>query len=395
MDEQLISDCELDVLLKDRDPLNMDRWRPDQLEPALARLAEDISAAPGRRWAPTPRRRGRRRVLTGLAAGTAVAAAALAGFSVFGGGPDTQSLLPGTQLPAAQAAELNQIADAAAAGPNAGPGKWLYLNVVTALHQGLQVGASPVLYYSVNEDVQIWSASASGPTRMRATFSNLSFASPHLRDPVVTRERAALKRLKVADSVFPRGEAVSPTDIGNGTASKVPLSSLPSQPEALVAKLGREHLKSFGHGSALLSATQRKQQRPFITDNQALSEWIGLSQILIASTSARQRAAAYRALTLVPFVRVVGLRRDSHGRPGTEVTFHIPAPGSPTRRMIVDPHTGDLLQNSTGSGSVTVWLTRAVVSGDTDLPAGGKQPLTHARRHPFPLLGFLGSGLLG
>jgi hypothetical protein len=322
----LISDEDLDVLLRERDPLDQPAWNARQVEPLLTRLAREISSSPDLGLAPRRDRRLRRRVVTVAAARVMVAAAALAGFGVFGDGVTTQSLLPGTQLPAAQAAELNRIAATAARGPSAGRGKWLYLKVLTIEHEGLQIRDSPVLFYSLHEAVQMWGASASGPTRMRVTFSNFSFASAHARSvyeshhAIWANALAALplppKRTAVANAVFQRDATVSPTAIGDGNASKVPLSSLPSNPEALVGLLGREHLKGFHAGSAQLKAGQRKQQQSFISDNQALGDWIALSQILIASTSARQRAEAYRALTLVPFVRVVGKRRDSRGRLG-------------------------------------------------------------------------------
>jgi hypothetical protein len=276
------------------------------------------------------------------------------------------------------------------------------LKVLTAAPQGLQVGHA-IVFYSVSEAVQVWDASATGPTRVRVTFSHFSFASAHARHvfeahrEIYTQELAALplppKRASVLDAVFPRGDAVSPTDIGNGTGSKVPLSSLPSDPEALVARLGDKHLNAMGPASS-----RRRQGQLFVSANEALGEWIGLTQILIASTSAAQRAEAYRALTLVRFVQVVGERRDSRGRPGTEISFHIPGAGSPTSRLIIDPRTGDLLQNNDGTGHLTVWITRAKVKSDTDLPSGRTQalPRPSLRDRQFPLLGLLvGSGLLG
>lgn len=245
------------------------------------------------------------------------------------------------------------------------------------------VGNSSVVFYSVTETVQEWSASAAGPTRVRVTFSDFAFASAHARSVYESRRTIFARALAplplapghtaVADATIQRGVAVSPTDIGDGTESKVPLSSLPTDPEALVKLLGREDLKGFHPGTKQRTAAQRRQQQQFIIDNQAFGEWDGLSQILIASTSAQQRAEAYRALTLVRFVRVLGERRDPRGRLGTAVSFRIPG-GSPTATLIIDPQTGDLLQDNSGSGSVTVWLDRAAVDSDTDLPAGGKQP---------------------
>jgi hypothetical protein len=55
-----------------------------------------------------------------------------------------------------------------------------------------------------------------------------------------------------------------------------------------------------------------------------------------------------------------------------------PRAGSPTATLIIDPQTGDLLQDNSGTGSVAVWLARAVVDSDTDLPGGGKQPASRA-----------------
>jgi hypothetical protein len=81
----------------------------------------------------------------------------------------------------------------------------------------------------VTETVQEWCASASGPTRVRITFSHFAFASVHARD-VYESHRALFAQalaplplsaghIAVVDATIPRGEAVtvSPTDIGNGT----------------------------------------------------------------------------------------------------------------------------------------------------------------------------------
>jgi hypothetical protein len=409
MDGQLISDDELDALLTARDPLDPTRLNARQLEPALARLAQEISATS--HLAPTPVRRSRvkRRLVTLAAVGVVVAAAALAGVNLLGGG-STKSLLPIVQLPAAQAAQLERIAQATAAGPSAGHGKWLYLKLTTTEHQGLGVLNSPVVFYSVTETVQEWSASASGPTRVRVTFSDFAFASAHARS-VYESHRALFARAlaplplstghtAVVDATIKRGVAVSPTDIGNGSDSKVPLSSLPTDPEALVKLLGRENLKGFhAKGTKQLTTAQRRHQqqfvKQFVTNNEAYGEWHGLSQILIASTSAQQRAEAYRALTLVRFVHVLGERRDSRGRLGTAVSFRIPG-GSATATLIIDPQTGDLLQDNSGSGSVAVWLERAAVDSDTDLPDGDKQPAPRAGSAYswLTILRALGGGLI-
>jgi hypothetical protein len=406
MDEHLISDEELDALLTERDPLDTTHLNARQLESVLARLAHDISATSHLGSTPLriSRSRVRRRLVSIAAAGVAVAGAALAGVSLLGGG-STQSLLPTVQLPAAQAAQLNRIAQATAAGSSAGHGKWLYVKLTTTEHQGLQVRKSPVVLSSVTETVQNWSASAAGPTRERITFSNFAFASAHARavyESLRTTFARALAPLPlapghtaVADATSSRGESVSPTDIGDGSDAKVPLSSLPTDPEALVKFLGREKLKGYQPPLNQLNAAQRRQIEPFVVENQALGEWDGLSQILIASTSAQQRAEAYRALTLVRFVHVVGERRDSRGRLGIAVSFHEPGAGSPIETLIIDPQTGDLLQDNNGSGSVTVWLARAVVDSDTDLPGGGKQPAPRATS-PQSLIPFRdGGGLVG
>jgi hypothetical protein len=400
MNGQLIPDDELDTLLNDRDPLTPG-WDAHALGPVLARLERDIQSTTGVVSAHSRQRRVSRRLATAAASGILVAAAALVGVNVLAGGVTTDSLLPGTQLPEAQAAELNKIAAVAAGGPSAGRGKWLYLKVVTTEHQGLQIGNSPALFYSVTEALQIWGAGASGPTRMRVVFTNFSFASARARSmyeshrSTWTRALAEFplppKHETAASAVFQHDATLSPTEIGNGTSSKVPLSSLPSNPEALVSVLGRAHMKSLGPGSKDNAGLRR-----FISENQALGDWIALSQILVTSTSARQRAEAYRALTLVPYVRVVGNRRDSRGRLGTEVSFHLPGAASPTRSLIIDPRSGDLLQESTGSGSTTVWIGRALVKSDTDLPKGGKQPLPRlgSGSRGFPILEMMGGGLL-
>jgi hypothetical protein len=335
-----------------------------------------------------------------------VAAAALVGVSLLGGG-STNPLLPNLQLPVAQAAQLDRIAQAAAAGPSAGQRKWLYVELMTTEHQGLQVRNSPVVFYSVTETVQNWSASALGPTRVRVTFSHFAFASAHARAVYESHRSTFAQALAplplapghtaVADATFQRGAAVSPTDIGDGSDSKVALASLPADPQSLVEFLGREKLKGYQPGARELTAAQRRQQRQFVIDNQALGEWDGLTQILIASTRAQQRAEAYRALTLVRFVHVVGERRDSRGRLGIAVSFRLPGAGSPTATLMVDPQTGDLLEENSGTGSVAVWLARAVVDSDTDLPWGGKQPASRATslRSQFPIFRAIAGGLVG
>lgn len=98
MDEHLISDDELDAFLTERDPLDKRRLNVRQLAPALARLAQDISVTSDLAPTPSPVRRLRRRVITLAAVGVVIAAAALGGVSVLGGG-STKSLLPIVQLP--------------------------------------------------------------------------------------------------------------------------------------------------------------------------------------------------------------------------------------------------------------------------------------------------------
>jgi hypothetical protein len=406
MDEQLISDDELDALLAERDPINTTWLDARQVESALARLVHDICATSGLAPAPSRRPRVMQRLVAIAAAGVAVAAAALVGVSLLGGG-STHSLLPNLQLPVAQAAQLDRIAQATAAGPSAGHGKWLYVELMTTEHQGLQVRSSPVVFYSVTETVQNWSASARGPTRVRVTFSHFDFASAHAR-AVYESHRSTFAQalaplplapghIAVADATFQRNLALSPTDIGDGSNSKVALASLPADPQSLVKFLGREKLKGYHPGSRQLTGAQRRQRRQFVIDNQALGEWDGLTQILIASTSAQQRAEAYRALTLVRFVHVLGERRDSRGRQGIAVSFQPPGAGSRTATLIVDPRTGDLLEESSGTGSVGVWLARAAVDSDTDLPGGGKEPASRSTplRSEFPIFRAIAGGLVG
>ena len=406
MDEHVISDDDLDALLTERDPLNTTSLNARLLEPVLARLAREIAAMSDLVPTPSPMRRPRirHRLVTFAAVGVAVGlVVALVGVSLLGGGTN-RSLLPMVQLPAAEAAQLNRIAQATAAGPSAGHGKWLYVELTTTEHQGLQVRNSPVVFYSVTETVQEWSASASGPVRVRVTFSDFAFASAHARR-VYESDRAVFGRVlaplplagghtAVVDAMTPRGVGVSPTAIGNGTDAKIPLSSLPTDPEALVKLLGRKDLKGLRPPAKQLTTAERRQLQRFVTDDKALGEWLGLSQILIASTSAQQRAEAYRALTLVRFVHVLGVRRDAHGRLGIAVSFHEPGAGSPTETSIIDPQTGDLLQGDSGSGSVAVWLARASVDSDTKLPGGATQPQPHTSSPPI-IFRYLGSGLVG
>jgi hypothetical protein len=399
MDEQLISDDELDALLTERDPLNAARLHTPGLETALARLKQDVSATSGLAPKPFRRSRVRRRLVTLTVAAVVVAVAALAGVRVIGGG-STKSLLPIVQLPAAQAAQLDRIAQATAAGPSAGHGKWLYLKLAITVHRGLEVGHLPRVFCSVTYDVQEWSASAAGPTRVRVIFSDIAFGSARARSlyeshrTIFARALAPLpfgrEHTAVVDATIGRGSTFGPTDIGNG--SKVALASLPTDPQALVKLLGREQLTGL---TKYLAATQRKQRQQSVIDNRALGAWNGLSQILVTSTSARQRAEAYRALTLVRFVRVLGERRDSRGRLGTAVSFHIPGAGAggTTETLIIDQRTGDLLQDDRG-GPVTVWLARAAVASDTDLPGGGTQSALHtnstrSRPHIFFAIGGL------
>lgn len=376
----MISDRELDEILSERDPLDNACLETRSVKPPLARLGHDIATGPSLlQESPSPVRRVRTRHRLPLAAAAVVVvAAALTEVRLLAGG-STQSMLPGVQLPVAQAAQLDRIAQATAAEASAGHGKWLYLKVTSTVHQGISATNSPVVFYSVTQTVQDWSASAAGPTRVRITFSNFAFASARSRarydsdrrlfDGLLAPLPLAPGHTAVADAMLPRGAEVSPIDIGGSSNSKTPLSSLPTQPGALVRLLGDQDVKGLFPGNP----AQRKKQRQLVIDNEAYGEWHGLSQILIASTSARQRAEAYRALSLVRFVHVAGKRRDSLGRLGTAVTFHSPGPG-PTETLIVDPRTGDLLQEDGGSGGVTVWLARAVVGSDVDLPGGGKQP---------------------
>ena len=126
MPEDLISDNELDALLRERDPLNSTGWGARELKPVLAQLVREIASPPASGPVSVRPQRflRRRRMLSVAGSGILVAAAALIGFNVLGGRA-TQSLLPGTQLPVAQAAELNKIAAATAGGPSAGRGTWL------------------------------------------------------------------------------------------------------------------------------------------------------------------------------------------------------------------------------------------------------------------------------
>jgi hypothetical protein len=131
----------------------------------------------------------------------------------------------------------------------------------------------------------------------------------------------------------------------------------------------------------------KKDRAEFETQSGA-SMFGELARILEQSTSSRQRAAAFKALAYVPGVQMLGNRKDVTGRTGLAIRYVFKGGGGAgqVQTLIVDPHSGDLLQDATSdvrpanhltvaqSLNRTVYFTRSIVKSMTALPRGGSVP---------------------
>ena len=296
------------------------------LDDAWHRTESNAARREAPRRAPRPVR-WRRLAAAGMAA-VVVGVASLVGVEVLGGGSGSAGL-PLAVSPAA-AAQLNRVADVAAAQPGPSAGQWQYVERTSQEH----------------------AANSSGTVRVQDWFAATG----------VERERESLAGAVTADHVYTNpGQGYAPTPGVN-------LASPPRDVKTLLSDIA---------GSTLFAGASAADDPG--------GYWIDLANVLLRSTSPQLRSLAFTALKYLPGVTVLANQTDLLGRAGT--AFSIARQGG-TSTIVVSPSTGEMLESydrntfvtdgiPAGAVSSRVTYTRqTVVSSDTALPGGGTQPLT-------------------
>lgn len=381
-----LSEQKLDQLLRRTShTLPVDRSALDDphVQAALAKLQRNFVPSEPREALSTEVKRPiyrRHRVTLGAAA-IVVALAA-----VLGVGTLTSGSLPLAVQPAA-AAELNELARAAAAQPTPAAGQWEYLEVrleVTGTmqagnptDQGTNPAGYPTVAFTNTQTLENWTA-PDGEVRQRTTGNSFSFLTPQDEATYVAHKAAfdappdQLGRYMVIgvteDKMFPGGHSPQP----------VWETSPPSDPQTLIKELWSEYLSNVD-AQGIVSPASLVAQRPGVL-------WTDLSDLLLNSTSTRLRATAFAALAYVPDTTVMGNETDQLGRSGIAISWTGHGPGY-GETLIVSASTSDLLeeddtylQSADGlpAGTVAhreIFLKRAIVDSDTALPGGGSQPI--------------------
>jgi hypothetical protein len=402
MDDRLISEDELDALLAERDPI--DTTCLSALPPAtLTALREEIlrNAAGRRRDAlvrtrtfrgarrpraggstRTPSRR-TRLVLGFTASAAAVAAASLIGVNVFGSGASTAVWLPAVAVAPAQAAELNKIAVAAAqqAGPRRG--QWLFQRYEVSEGGGTSVGKTEVNFRDTHT-VQEWT-NANDIQRTRSVFTSFRFDTPQDRANFYGPDHPQLARS------LPGAPGTS-SHVTDGADPSVGASPLAAQnmPETELGILHRFEVLFDRDPTGYAKEPLSERNVQF-----AANLFGELAVILADSTSERQRAAAVKTFAYVKGLQMLGARNDADGRAGIAIRFVWHGGAGQINTLIIDPRTGDLLQETSGDIRAsppaannqqaavipvadgqqrTTYLQRAIVNSMSALPGGGSQP---------------------
>jgi hypothetical protein len=371
----MLSESELDARLHKCDPINRAALDTERVRAALASMELSIESG-AHRQAPTrsTRRLAYRRRSATLGA-AAVAVASLVGVETFTGGGGGAGLP--LAVPPAAAAQLNEIAHAAAGQVTPGAGQWTYVESRYSQPGTATVGDATITFTEAYTE-QNWYA-PDGAARERAVTNGVSFATPQDRATYLTNESAFSQKMAMP-APWPVGK-VTNDDVINDPGRPLHISQEdhpPTDPQALI----KEDLAfpTMSHG---VVSPNRTPEPPWVI-------WTDLSQMLMNSPSAQLRATAYAALAYVPYTKVLGPQTDQLGRSGIAISF---APQGRARdggdtewTLIVSPGTGDLLEEdstmATASGGLRagtlvsreIFVTRALVDSDTALPGGGTVP---------------------
>jgi hypothetical protein len=326
-----------------------------------------------------------RRWVVLCASATAVLVAALVGVENGDGGAHIGLSFT---VPPAAAAQLKRVAHAAAVQVMPAAGQWEYLAIKlestgtisygnpTGL-QGTRPTGYPTLTYRDTQTEQTWYAT-DGAARQRISNDSFKFATPkdqaiYLANKSVLKNQLSYNPLVTGvfeDKMFP----------SKGASQPVWVTSPPSGPRTLIKDIWDQYVSATGgpHQPGLNAG------RPEVLVT-------SLTQLLLASTSAKLRATAYRALAYVPYTTVLGAQTDQLGRSGIAISFTHDGTGT-NQTLIVSPVTGDLLEldqtqkktaNGIQTGTVTqreMFLKRAIVGSAVALPTAATSPSTPPRR---------------
>jgi hypothetical protein len=358
---KMLSEEELDDLASRAGlsrPVNAALADDEGVRDALASVRFRIESSAYKTVASRPVRRPahrRRWVLAGVAVAS-VAAASLVGVNSLTGGSGGGSL-PLAVSPAA-AAQLDRIAHGALGWVGLGAGQWLYVGITDQFTGSQPVGGNTTVAYSNTTRYQTWT-DARGDTRTRITDSDFAFATPQDRVNYEANKAAWDHAFGgAANPVNPVDNAVAFDSVKGPVANQFEGIALTSDPQTLISEVG---------------AAEGRDPLDLQT---------GLTEILYNSASARLRSTAFAALAYVPGTKVLGNRTDARGRPGVAISFNLPNESPET--MIVDPSTGDILEDlTTGPGArpaqpvtnLKLFDRPAVVDSDTALPGGGTLPV--------------------
>jgi hypothetical protein len=350
VNSNILSDDELDRLLSEASrtrPVNPAAGDAERVAAALTDLWQSIesSEAPKARSRSTARPVYRRRLAAMGAAAVAVGVASLVGVNSLTGSSGGGNL-PLAVSPAA-AAQLDRIANGAAGWVGLSAGQWLYVDYTEQYTASEQVGSATVnVDHAV--DYQTWTAAA-GDQRSRTTNVNWSFATPQDQ---ANYEANKASWDKLGRSAKPIDSGVVFWDLVQPAYKFTDNISPTSDPQTLISEIGA----AYGQSPMELQGH--------------------LLDIVDESASAQLRATAFAALAYVPGTAVLGSRTDARGRQGIAISLTLPNEYPET--MIVDPNTGDILEDHTTAGGITdvrIYGRPAVVDSDTALPGGGTLPI--------------------
>ena len=383
VDTQLLSEAALDDRLKRSDPVDRTALDDENVLAALAAVRMSIGSMGDRRASLSGTRRFpvRRRAAAGFAVAVA-AVASLVGVEAVGGG--TAGAGMPLAVSAAAAAQLNQVARAAAGHAAPAADQWDYLalkveNVLTATAPHARVS------YVVSETVQDWTRPR-GPMRQRLMADGFSFLTPRDRASYRADPSAFASQIDRAVRSWDGGahtgnyagliwDHLNP---GAGPPATPWETSPPRTPRRLISEVWKQTIVPPPNPARV----GLKADWPALLFGT-------LFNLLVDSTSPRLRSTAYAALAYVPGIRVLGRQKDQLGRPGTVISLkRKPSHGIPAyhSQIIVSPRTGDVLEEDAfmtrpwhgmAPGSVSqreIFLRSGIVPSCTALPGGGTQP---------------------
>lgn len=295
-----------------------ERFRTELRDALLAHAAmltgSDAAPAPGPRVRrrPVGARLGARRLVPAMALAAAIAAVVLI---LRSGGALAPQPATAAGVLRASAAALDRLGGSRALGP----GDYLYTKT-SQWWRYADYGPHPYVVRSIQEQ---WLA-RDGHGRSRYDVVGLSGIGVNRSFPLARSSDARLHG-------SPRPFIISTLPSPGILLSYAELRRLPTDPTRLTAALNR------------LAARYRINRRFPQRDLNDAIRWSMLRGLAETPTSARLRAALYRVLAVTPGVRLLGRTRDSVGRYGMEVAIDVEGA---QLAMILDPHTGELLQTS-------------------------------------------------